>query len=116
MESLQMVRVFKALSCKKRLAMVKMLLGQESCVGAIAEDLNSSQSSVSQHLRVLRDAGLVMDHRDGYHIHYTVNRELFGQMANALSELSVSVENEAECRRKGILCADRETIVSSLKS
>ncbi|MCP4646276.1 MAG: winged helix-turn-helix transcriptional regulator, partial [bacterium] len=87
MESTDMVKVFRALSCKKRYAIVKLLLVKESCVGAIAQKLGASQSSVSQHLRILRDSGLVTDHRDGYHIHYTANREVLGQMTKGLIDI-----------------------------
>ena len=106
MDSVEMVRVFRALSCKKRLAIVELLLVQESCVGAIAEKLMASQSSVSQHLRVLRDSGLVTDHRDGYHIHYTVNKELLGQMAEGLSCMLSNSDSGVECPRKGKICAE----------
>jgi len=116
MESVEMVKVFRALSCKKRMAIVQLLLAQKSCVGAIAEKLGASQSSISQHLRVLRDGGIVQDHRCGYHIHYTVNKEMFEQMVNTLSEMLNSVENWTECPKKGKLCADQKTSVNTLKS
>ncbi len=101
-----MVKVCRALSCKKRFAIVQLLLVQESCVGAIAEKLGASQSSVSQHLRVLRDSGLVTDHRYGYHIHYTANCEILEQMMDGFSEMLSNTDNGAECPRKGKLCAE----------
>lgn len=106
MESVEMVKVFRALSCRKRLSIVKLLLVQESCVGAIAEELMASQSSVSQHLRVLRDSGLVTDHRDGNHIHYTVNREILGRMTDGLSSMLSDSGSGVECPRKGKLCVE----------
>jgi len=106
MESYRMASVFRALSCKKRFAIVKMLLSQELCVGTIAEKLGASQSSVSQHLRVLRDSGLVTDNRYGYHIHYTANREILEQIIGGLSGMLSKENAGAECPRKGILCVE----------
>ncbi len=115
MNLIDMSKVFRALSCKKRLGIVQLLLEQESCVGAIAESLNASQSSISQHLRVLRDSGLVTDHRDGYHIHYRANREVLHQLTNNLSEMVSTGKNDTECKRKGKLCAE-DAIVSIPKT
>lgn len=106
MNSIEMVKVFRALSCKKRFAIVQLLLAQKSCVGAIAEKLRASQSSVSQHLRVLRDSGLVTDHRYGNHIHYTANREILEQMIDGFSEMLSNTDSRTECPRKGKLCAE----------
>jgi DNA-binding transcriptional ArsR family regulator len=109
MESYEMASVFRALSCKKRFAIVKMLFAQELCVGTIAEKLGASQSSVSQHLRVLRDSGLVTDHRYGYHIHYTANTELMQKVTDNLLEMLSCTENGAKCSRKGKSCVKKDT-------
>lgn len=115
MESVEMARIFRALSCKKRMAIVKLLLQNELCVGTLAAKLGASQSSVSQHLRVLRDSGLVTDKRFGYHIHYTANREIIGQIIGGLSEMMNTASTGAECPRKGILCAE-DTKVEKAKT
>jgi len=106
MGSVEMVKVFRALSCKKRMAIVELLLQQELCVGTLAAKLGASQSSVSQHLRVLRDSGLVTDNRYGYHIHYTANREILEQIIGGLSGMLSKENAGAECPRKGILCVE----------
>lgn len=116
MISLDMVKVFKALACEKRLAIVRLLLKKKQCVGRIASNLDSSQSSISQHLRVLRDAGIVQDNRCGYHIHYTVKKELFEQMQEEISILLKSNEKGARCPEKGKLCAEKKNAVNNLTS
>ena len=74
----EMARVFKALSDETRLRLVMLLAEQGPdgalCVGALAKRLGVTQSAVSQHLAVLRAAGLVIDERRGYFVHYRVNR------------------------------------------
>ncbi len=110
MNSPEMVKVFRALACKKRFAIVKLLLTKESCVGSISQALDASQSSISQHLRVLRDLGLVTDHRDGNHIHYMANRDLLKQINDGLSELLSTEIDTTECPTKGKLCAENVTV------
>ena len=81
---LELARLFKALSDETRLRLLKLLLEQGTegalCVTALALKLGVTQSAVSQHLAVLRAAGLVVDQRRGYFVHYTVNWARLGQM------------------------------------
>ena len=79
----ELARLFKALSDETRLRLLKLLAdrGPEGalCVGALAEKLGVTQSAVSQHLAVLRAAGLVVDERRGYFVHYRLNRANLGR-------------------------------------
>ncbi|MBN1844923.1 MAG: winged helix-turn-helix transcriptional regulator, partial [Sedimentisphaerales bacterium] len=63
-------RRLKVLSVGTRLRIIQLLNGRALCVNALAQRLGVSQSAVSQHLRVLRDAGLVIDEKRGYFVHY----------------------------------------------
>ena len=65
-------RIFRALSVEKRLEIVRLLAEQTLCVGALSHRLGISAGAVSQHLRVLKDAGLVEPDRRGYFIHYSL--------------------------------------------
>jgi len=69
-----LARFYKALGDDTRLGLVELLARQEPgsalCVGRLAQDLGVSSSTVSQHLRVLKDLGLVRGERRGYRIHY----------------------------------------------
>jgi ArsR family transcriptional regulator len=70
-----LAEVFKALSDPTRLKIVKLLStrGKVLCVGGLAHKLGISQPAVSQHLRVLRSAGIVEAQRFGFHVHYVFN-------------------------------------------
>lgn len=83
-----LAELFKALADPTRLRLVKLLLDQTIvfcggdcdgqnflCVGALANKLGVTQSAVSQHLRVLRQAGLVQGERRGTFMHYSINPE-----------------------------------------
>jgi DNA-binding transcriptional ArsR family regulator len=67
-----MTRIFRALSVEKRREIVRLLAEQTLCVGALSHRLGISAGAVSQHLRVLRDAGLVEPDRRGYFTHYSL--------------------------------------------
>ena len=67
--------LFKILSVDKRIEIIEHLKNGNMNVNALAVSLGITPSAVSQHLRVLRSAGLVTDERKGYWIHYSLNRE-----------------------------------------
>lgn len=61
----EILRFFKTLSDPTRLRIILLLLGKDLCVCELTFILKMSQSRVSHQLRILRDAGLVEDKRDG---------------------------------------------------
>jgi ArsR family transcriptional regulator, arsenate/arsenite/antimonite-responsive transcriptional repressor len=76
---------FKALSDPTRVAIVNRLAGAgEVCVCAFVGDLGLSQPTVSHHLRVLREAGLVEARRRGTWAHYRLVPETVSALAGAL--------------------------------
>jgi len=67
--------VFHALSDETRLEIVAMLAGGERCVCDLMGELDAAQSRLSFHLKVLKDAGLVLDRRDGRWVYYSLNKD-----------------------------------------
>ena len=71
--------LFGVLSDPTRLKLLKLLYQQQQphalCVNALSGLLGVTQSAVSQHMRVLKSAGLVKGKRYGYQIHYFVNAD-----------------------------------------
>ncbi|AKG36423.1 ArsR/SmtB family transcription factor [Paenibacillus durus] len=66
-------QILKLLGDKTRLTIMKLLENQERCVCELVEFFKMSQPSISQHLRKLKDAGLVKENRRGQWIFYSVN-------------------------------------------
>ncbi|GLO65020.1 MULTISPECIES: ArsR/SmtB family transcription factor [Bacillaceae] len=66
--------IFKLLGDKTRLTMVKILDAHDCCVCEFVEIFKASQPSISQHLRKLRDVGLVKEERRGQWIFYSINK------------------------------------------
>ena len=79
--------LFKLLSVDTRIEIIEHLKGGAMTVNALAEALGVTQSAVSQHLRVLRSAGLVENERKGYWIHYSLNREALERCRERLNRV-----------------------------
>lgn len=69
----QNVKLFKALADVNRLMIVDMLSCGELCACKILEGLNINQSTLSHHMKILCDCGLVNARKDGKWMHYTLN-------------------------------------------
>ncbi len=81
-------QLFGALSDPTRLAVMDMLRDGERCVCELQDELGAAQSRLSFHLRVLKDAGLVTDRREGRWSYYTI----VPQAVAELHSLSVGLE------------------------
>ena len=76
-----LLSVFKALSDETRLRIVKLLENGELCVCHIVAAIDMSQPKISFHLKILKEAGLVKDRREGKWMHYRLNEsDLFKQL------------------------------------
>lgn len=64
--------LFHALSDETRLAVLEMLRGGERCVCELQDELGAAQSRLSFHLRVLKEAGVVEDRREGRWAYYRI--------------------------------------------
>jgi ArsR family transcriptional regulator, arsenate/arsenite/antimonite-responsive transcriptional repressor len=82
------VQIFKTLADETRFKLVKLLLTHDLCVGSLAKHLSISEAAVSQHLKSLREAGLVRGEKRGYWTHYTVEKEKLHELARFLGELT----------------------------
>lgn len=73
MEPQEIARVFRILSVDTRVRIIQLLKQSSLCVNALACRLDVTPAAVSQHLHVLREAGLVRSEKKGYFVHYTIN-------------------------------------------
>ena len=65
-------QLFHALSDETRLGIIEKLRGGEHCVCDLQNDLDAAQSRLSFHLRVLKEAGLVSDRKEGRWSYYSI--------------------------------------------
>jgi len=82
-----LTRMCTALSVDTRVRIIQLLRERPLCVNALAARLEITHSAVSQHLRVLREAGLVLPDRRGTWVHYRLDEKRAQQWADAISGL-----------------------------
>jgi len=98
---MELAKFFKALSDESRFKLFKLLLTHDFCVGALAYTLKISEAAVSQHLKQLREAGLVRGEKKGYWTHYRADGTKLGEVAEALKDLAkLPPCSEGLCRRE----------------
>jgi len=93
------IELFHALSDETRLEIIELLRKGERCVCELTDTLDAAQSRLSFHLRVLKDAGIVRDRKDGRWVHYELDPEAFEEaeaLISAMKPLAVS-RSEACC-------------------
>ncbi|MEO0065990.1 MAG: hypothetical protein RI983_1316 [Bacteroidota bacterium] len=72
--------VFKALNDATRREILELLKDRDMTAGEIAEQFNISKPSISHHLDLLKQAGLVIANKDGQFIHYSINTTVMDEM------------------------------------
>ncbi len=89
----------KALSHPARVAILKLLIQKQACIcGDIVEELPLSQSTVSQHLKELKEAGLIKGDIEGAKVCYCIDEKEWNTAKNLISELFVSYQvSAAKC-------------------
>jgi ArsR family transcriptional regulator, arsenate/arsenite/antimonite-responsive transcriptional repressor len=81
-------RLFQALSDQTRLSILDRLRHGERCVCDLTDALDAAQSRLSFHLKVLKDAGLVTDRREGRWMYYTLNPEALAETVELVRTLA----------------------------
>jgi ArsR family transcriptional regulator len=81
------VELFHALSDETRLEIISLLRKGERCVCELTDSLDAAQSRLSFHLRVLRDAGIVRDRKDGRWVHYELEPGAFEEIETLVASM-----------------------------
>ncbi|MED1438319.1 metalloregulator ArsR/SmtB family transcription factor [Aeribacillus composti] len=90
--------VLKLLGDKTRLTIMSILKQRECCVCELLEVFDMSQPAISQHLRKLKDAGLVKEDRRGQWIYYSLNLE--NELYDFIQEILQHIPDQTENIRK----------------
>jgi ArsR family transcriptional regulator len=92
----------QALSDPTRLAILTMLRSGERCVCELQDTLDAAQSRLSFHLRVLKDAGLVTDRKEGRWSYYSITPEALAEVHDVAVALQPS--KAGSFARRGRCC------------
>ncbi len=85
-------KIFKAFSDTNRLMIMEMLQQGERCACEILENLDISQSTLSHHMKILCDSGIVDCRRQGKWMYYTLNKANCQSIRNFLYEVTTVKE------------------------
>lgn len=92
----------KAISVPTRYKLITLLLERHYCVRILSKKLGISESAVSQHMRILKEAEIVYGRKLGYHMHYIVNTNTLKLIQ---SEFSVMLTAEKSSKKvKNCFC------------
>ena len=91
---LNTAKMLKAISDPKRLRIVDMLSCGELCACVILESFQITQPTLSHDMKVLVEAGLITDRREGKNIYYTLNKEALRTMHRTLGRI---IEEKPDC-------------------
>jgi DNA-binding transcriptional ArsR family regulator len=105
-----LLKALKPLSDETRFKILNLLLTHDLCVRALAHCLDISESAVSQHLQILRKAGLVRGEKRGYWTHYSVDRRVLNEIGDSLirmasGDLVIRTDCHGAVSTKNALCS-----------
>ena len=92
----QITVIFKALCDENRVQIFRLLQGGELCACHLLEELHLSQPTLSHHMKVLCDSGLVVGRKEGKWMYYSISAEGMEEAVKALRELT-KVSDSGEC-------------------
>lgn len=102
-------KIFKALGDETRLRIVKMLEIKKMCVCEITSIIESSMPTVSNHLKILKEAGLVVQDRSEKYMNYSIADK--NGFAGEVIDLIGSINNEkVSSDRQRVLITDRNSL------
>ena len=102
MDERKIALIFKAFCDENRIRILKMLTSGEKCACKMLEELNVTQPTLSHHMKILCDSGLVVGHKEGKWMHYSISKKGVEQAKECLQQLTtldVEYENKSCCEK-----------------
>ena len=93
--------IFKAFCDENRIRILRMLKSGEKCACKILEELNITQPTLSHHMKILCDSGVVVGRKEGKWIHYSISpngAEYAAECLKALTNVDVKSEDKSCCK------------------
>ncbi len=97
MEEEKVVAICKALGDANRLRIVQTLTKGEHCACELLETLQVTQPTLSHHMKILAEAGLILVRRDGKWMHYSLNCEVLTAYREFIAALRCDSSDKGRC-------------------
>ena len=92
-------KVFKALCDERRQRILELLHSGEKCACVLIDEMDMPQSSLSYHMKILCDSGIVTSREEGKWTHYQISRQGSEKAVELLKEITAVTEHEDRCSR-----------------
>ena len=104
----ELVKLFKALSDETRINILILVSKRNICQKGISRHLNISDSAVSQHIKILKDANIIRGYKEGYYVIYNINKDIFnmgidfirclgGESSESIKKLDITQKSNIDC-------------------
>lgn len=97
MDEQKAAAVFKALGDENRIHILKLLRSGERCACELLEEMNISQPTLSHHMKILCDAGIVIGRKEGKWMHYSICSESVKSIRVQLQALLTHSHPRSDC-------------------
>lgn len=92
-------KIFKAFCDQSRLRILELLQGEEKCACVLLEQLSIGQSTLSHHMKILIDSGVVSPRKEGKWTYYSLSEFGCQKALEVLGDLlTKSIEQDRECQ------------------
>ena len=100
MENKKMAAMFKAFGDENRIQILQLLKDGEKCACHLLEEMNITQPTLSHHMKLLCDAGIVTGRKEGKWMHYSISEKGLREMEEYLTQLIPEKKSEKSCCKK----------------
>lgn len=94
---MDIVKIFKALGDENRIKIISLLGSNEVCACSLLENLCISQSTLSHHMKILADAGVVSVRKEGRWMYYKISQNIIPVLERFIGQLS-RCDNNSICQ------------------
>ncbi len=98
-------RVFKAFCDENRLRILELLRSGEKCACVLLDDFHITQSTLSHHMKILCDSGVVRGRKEGKWVHYSIDPD---GAESAIHLLKQQLTLKTQCEAAKTCCAEEE--------
>ena len=83
--------IFEAFCDENRVKILKLLQGGEKCACVLLDDLRISQPTLSHHMKILCDSGIVVGRKEGKWMHYSISQEGAQKAVSVLQDMTTPI-------------------------
>lgn len=91
--------MFKAFADENRIQILELLRDGERCACRLLEEMNITQPTLSHHMKILCDSGIVVGRKEGKWMHYSISKDGMRDVRNYLDELMANTKREDDSQK-----------------